>query len=518
MKKFFLLIIAAALSFSFLMPRKNSDKDYDVVYPTIILGGGVGAMTSSVYLSRGQILPVVIEGKTPGGVITQSHLVENWPGELGISGPALADKLKKQALANGAVFKSEEVIGVDFSSSPYLITTKDVYDGEIIHEYRAYSVIVAMGTTPNFLGIPGESEYWGKGVSNCATCDGSLYKNKVVAVIGGGDSALVEADYLSNIAREVKIFIRKDHFAATDISLKESVLKKKNVQVFFETNVKEILGNRDGVKAITIQTKKTIEKENVDGVFLAIGSTPNTDLLKGKLALDSKGYITRIEDQKTSKEGVYALGDITDPIYKQAISAAGDGAKAAMQAETYLRKLAAKDSSISYLRPAEEQKSLAPSPPRQIARSSKHEEKKSLAASSKQAVKSPQIREEKKNFSLEEVINIQSEQQFEREINTDVPVLVDFYADWCGPCKRIAPEFSKGAKSLGNKVKFLKVNIDKFNDLFKKYNLRSIPTVIVLSNKIEVNRKIGPGEISTYLNKLKKAQLQNDNIASVLKE
>ena len=162
-------------------------------------------MTSSVYLSRGQVLPLVLEGKTPGGAITQSHMVENWPGEIGMSGMEIAEKLKKQAEKNGAVFIGQEAIDIDLSTYPYIVTARDVFDEDQVFQYKTYSILLAMGTTPNYLGIPGEEKYWGRGVSNCATCDGSFYKGKEVAIVGGGDSALVEADYLSNIASKVKI-------------------------------------------------------------------------------------------------------------------------------------------------------------------------------------------------------------------------------------------------------------------------------------------------------------------------
>lgn len=486
MKKIFLTLLGLVLTCCFVYPKKGEAKEQETVYPTVVLGGGVGAMTSSLYLSRAQVLPLVIEGKTPGGVITQSHLVENWPGEIGISGVELADKLKKQAEANGAQFVSQEVVDVNLSTFPYVITAKDLYDDDNITQYKAYSVVVAMGTTPNYLGVPGEQDYWGKGVTNCATCDGSLYHGKTVAVIGGGDAAIVEADYLSNIAKKVNIYIRKDTFKAQDIALKESVLKKDNVEVFFKTTVEEINGDQEGVTSFTLKTDGKTRDEKIDGVFLAIGSTPNSEILKGKIALDERGYVELTKDQQTSVEGVYAIGDIADEEYKQAVSAAGDGAKAAMQAEKYLRNLQVKNSEITYLKPLE--------------RTLDHREPAKQVAYSNNASK--KVEKPKKEAK---VIDITSAAQFAKELNTDMPVLVDFYATWCGPCKRIAPEIDKAAKDLSGKAKILKVDIDKLGKLADKYQIRSMPTVIVISNNKEINRKVGPKEILPYTKKLVKA-------------
>ena len=223
--------------------------------PVVILGGGVGAMTSAIYLGRAGVEATVIEGQNPGGLITQSSAVQNWPGELEISGHELADKIHAQAEANGARFLQQEVVGVDFSKRPYAIFLRDLNTNQE-SQLRAESVIIAMGTTPNFLNIPGEQTYWGRGVTNCAICDGALYKDQIVGVVGGGDAAILEGLYLSNIAKQVHLFIRKDAFRAVEEKRLKTLLEKPNVIVHYNTTVEEVKGDGEMVTSVVIQSSK----------------------------------------------------------------------------------------------------------------------------------------------------------------------------------------------------------------------------------------------------------------------
>jgi len=300
----------------------------------VILGGGVGGMSSALYLSRAGVKSIIIEGKDPGGLIAQSHKVQNWPSEIEIAGYELAEKIKKQALSSGVEFFEGVVTRVNFNERPYAIEVTDFNGNKKV--LKAKSCIIAMGTTPNLLRIKGESEFWGKGVTNCAVCDGPLYRNKKVAIVGGGDSALIEAEYLSDIAKNVYVFVRKEKFKTVEIKRLNKLKKKKNVQFFYESTLQEIHGDNDSVTHIDVKTKNKTKTIKVDGIFLAIGSKPNTSIFKGQIELDEKGYILLEKDQQTSKKGVYAVGDIVDPVYKQAISASGDGAKAALQAIDHL--------------------------------------------------------------------------------------------------------------------------------------------------------------------------------------
>lgn len=434
-----------------------------VVEPVVILGGGVGSLTSALYLGRAGYQPLVIEGPTPGGLLTQSSSVQNWPGEMEVTGYQLVEKMHAQAEANGARFLSEEVIGVDFSKRPYTITTRTLDGSKKTHQIQAESCIIAMGTKPNFLGIPGEQEYWGKGVTNCAICDGALYKGKVVGVVGGGDAAVVEALYLSNIAREVHVFVRKDALKAIEEKRIQAVKEKTNVKFHYNTSLSEVKGDGENVTGVVLNNGS---KFPLDGLFLAIGSTPNTGVFKNALKLDKQGYILLEKDQETSVKGVYAIGDIVDPVYKQAISASGDGAKAAMQSQQYLSDRANR-----------------------------------LIVKNELAVK---------KTAAKEVVEVSSVEQFHKEITgSQIPVVVDFYATWCGPCKQVSPVLEASASQLAGKVKFLKVNVDKFYDLSTDYNIRAMPTVILFDTSgKETARKVGFNQIQELLNQLHESEGQ----------
>lgn len=432
------------------------------VEPIVLLGGGVGSLTSAIYLGRAGLSPLVIEGPTPGGLLTQSHSVQNWPGVMEIDGTLLTDKFKEQAEANGARFLSEEVIGVDFSNRPFTITTRALDGSGNTRQIQAESCIIAMGTKSNFLGIPGEQDYWGRGVTNCAICDGALYKDKIVGIVGGGDAAVLEALYLANIAKEVHVFIRKDSLRAIE-ERRVAILKEKpNVKFHYNTTVEAVNGDGQSVIGVELKSGKKQSSFALDGLFLAIGSTPNSKLFEKSLKLDDKGYILLKKDQQTSLEGVYAIGDIVDPIYKQAVSAAGDGAKAALQAQQYLsdrqNKLAVKDQA-----------------------------KKAEIASAQN-----------------EVIEVSSIEQFNSELaNSDIPIVIDFYATWCPPCKRVSPIIDSSANALAGKVKFLKVNVDQFLELSATYNVKAMPTVLLLDSEgVELERKVGLDQISALLKQL----------------
>lgn len=438
------------------------------VEPVVILGGGVGSLTSAIYLGRAGVSPLVIEGPLPGGLLTQSHSVQNWPGEMEIEGAQLTEKMREQAAANGARFLDEEVVGVDFSKRPFTITTRSLDGTEAKHHIVAESCIIAMGTKPNFLGISGEQDYWGKGVTNCAICDGSLYKDKVVGVVGGGDAAVLEALYLANIAKEVHVFVRKDSLRAIEEKRVAVLREKPNVKFIYNTTVQEVKGDGEKVTSVVLKTGSNSKTLPLDGLFLAIGSTPNSSLFKNNLKLDKRGYIELVKDQQTSVNGVYAIGDIVDPVYKQAISAAGDGAKAAMQAQQYLSDRANKV----------------------IVKKQPKQSKGKLVV---------------KNVSSE-VVEITSVEQFENELNSaEIPLAVDFYATWCGPCKRVAPMIDSSAKQLAGKVKFLKVNVDKLPTLSSTYQIQAMPTVILFNpSGEEIERQVGLEPITSLLEKLKK--------------
>ena len=496
------LLVAILFSTSFFIFANQVSVDFvdvhsaDVhsadVYPVVILGGGVGGLTSGIYLSRAGVIPLIVEGKD-ASQITQSHLVENWPGEEKIAGHSLLEKIKSQAIANGCKLASKEVIAADFSKRPFEITLRSIYNTEKIETIKTSSCIIATGSYPNRLNITGEDTYFGKGVSSCALCDGAFYKKKTVAVVGGSDAALVEAIYLSNLAKKVYVIIRKGDFRdSCDKKNKQLLLKKGNVEVIYNSTVTSILGDRDKVEKIELKSLKDgkISPLNVDGIFLAIGSTPNSSFFKGQIELDPKGYIILKEGNMTSKEGIFAVGDIVSSESKQAIIAAANGAVAAIEAQKYLS-----------------QNNLGPY---SIERKSDSSDIVGSNPVSSDLISFDLVSLDKKNNIQEEyldkVLEITSDDQFEKILsNSSIPILIDFYATWCGPCKRIAPFLSERSKSLAGVVKILKVDVDKHSSITRKYKITALPTLVIVdNNKNYISRKIGPDAIVKLINEIDK--------------
>lgn len=457
------------------MPILSPAEEQKEPLPVVIMGGGVGALTAAVYLQRAGINTLVLEGANPGGAIAQSPNVHNWPGELEISGQALVEKIKSQAESNGATIVAKEAIGVDFHKRPFSITTRDVYDPEKIETIQAKACIIATGSSPKLLGVPGESGdkgYWTRGVYSCAVCDGPLYRGKTVAVIGGGDSAILEADYLSKMAKKVYVILRSDRFKTVETLRKEALLKKDNVEVIYNTKVNQIAGDEVRVTHLNLSTAKELP---VDGVFLAIGATPNTEIFKTQLELDSYGYIKLAKDQSTTIPGVYAIGDVVDPIYKQAISASGDGAKAALQVEKYL-------SEIGVANPLHQKP-----PPIAI-------EKKENPSSSLSNV----------SF-IAKITDISSPDELYAQIGKNQTLVVDFYSPYCGPCKELAPKIENAAENYSGKISFLTVDVTRFPELTSNYNVYGVPTLLIFDKQGKVIKKAsGVNEIQKVLEHLDK--------------
>lgn len=299
----------------------------------IILGSGPAGLTAAIYAARARLDPLVLAGVTYGGQLMTTTTVENFPGfPNGIEGPVLMQKMLKQAEKFGANIVYEPVKQVDFSQRPFSLKTNE-------NKYQAQSVVIATGASPRKLGLFSEETFWGKGVSTCATCDGALYKDKIVAVIGGGDSAMVEASFLTRFAQKVYIVHRRDQFRASQI-MQEKVLKNPKIEIIYNSEVKDIFGNQfvAQLKLLNNQTKHE-RVLKIDGMFLAIGHEPETKFLEGQVELDEKGYVKVKNEVETCVPGVFVAGDISDPVYKQAVTAAGGGCKAAMLAEKYLAEL-----------------------------------------------------------------------------------------------------------------------------------------------------------------------------------
>ena len=301
----------------------------------LIIGSGPAGYTAAIYASRANLSPILYEGNQPGGQLTITTEVENFPGyPEGVTGPQLMADLRKQAERFGANLRSGVVTDVDFDSHPFVLT---IDNNKTI---TADSVIIATGASAKYLGLEDEKKYNGLGVSACATCDGFFYRKRIVAVVGGGDTACEEAIYLSNLAKKVYMIVRKDHLRASDV-MQRRVFEKENIEVLFNTNTIGLFGEEFVEGAHLVEHKGT-DKERfydiaIDGFFLAIGHKPNTDVFAKYINLDDTGYI-KLEGptSATNIDGVFAAGDVADPRYRQAISAAGMGCRAALDAEKYL--------------------------------------------------------------------------------------------------------------------------------------------------------------------------------------
>ncbi len=301
----------------------------------LIIGSGPAGYTAAIYAGRANLSPVLYEGIQPGGQLTTTTYVENFPGyPQGISGPQLMEDLRTQAERFGADIRFGIATASDLGQAPYKITI----DGEKVIE--ADSLIIATGATAKYLGLDDEKKYAGMGVSACATCDGFFYRKKVVAVVGGGDTACEEAIYLAGLASKVYLVVRKPYLRASKI-MQERVRKHDKIEVLFEHNVVGLFGE-NGVEGMNLVKRWEEPDEEryslpIDGFFLAIGHKPNSDIFKPYLDTDEVGYITTDGDSpRTKVPGVFAAGDVADPHYRQAITAAGSGCKAAIEAERYL--------------------------------------------------------------------------------------------------------------------------------------------------------------------------------------
>ena len=306
----------------------------------LIIGSGPAGYTAAIYASRSGLEPVLYEGNLPGGQLTQTTEIENFPGyPEGTTGPQLMDDLRQQAVRLGTDVRFGTVTRVDFATQPKQPHHVVIDDGT---ELDALTVIISTGASAKYLGLADEQKYAGMGVSACATCDGFFYRKKVVAVVGGGDTACEEAQYLAHLAKKVYMIVRRDVLRASE-AMQQKVKEMENIEILWNTQTLGLFGE-DGVEGAHLVRHKGTEQEEkfdiaIDGFFLAIGHHPNTEVFRPALECDAQGYvITKAPTTETNLPGVFAAGDVADPIYRQAISAAGSGCHAAMDAERYLNK------------------------------------------------------------------------------------------------------------------------------------------------------------------------------------
>ena len=298
----------------------------------VILGSGPAGLTAAIYAARAELSPVVLRGDQPGGQVTITEALDNFPGfPVGISGFELFQAMEKQAERFGAKIVADAAVEVDFKQHPFKIKTRE-------NHYETKTVIITTGSDPRKLDVPGEKEFIGKGVSYCATCDGFFFKGKKVAVIGGGDSAVEEGLFLTKFASSVTLIHRRDRLRA-HAHLQSRATANEKMNFIWDTVVTEVVGNKEGgVHGLRLKNLKTEEETifDADGIFVFIGHIPNTQIFQEQIEMDESGIIITDRRQRTNLPGVFAAGDVQDPIYRQAITSAGAGCIAAMEAEKFL--------------------------------------------------------------------------------------------------------------------------------------------------------------------------------------
>ncbi|PAU94191.1 thioredoxin-disulfide reductase [Aliifodinibius salipaludis] len=307
-------------------------KTFDVV----IVGSGPAGLTAALYAARADLNPIVFEGPEPGGQLMQTTDVENYPGyPEGVMGPQMMQDFREQAQRFGADTRYGMVTNIEFDERPYKITIDEEVD------IKAKSIIISTGASAKWLGLDSEQKMRGKGVSACATCDGAFFRDQHVIVVGGGDTAMEEATFLTKFASKVTVLHRRQELRASK-TMQQRAFNDKKIEFMWDTELEEVLGEDavDGVKVINNETREITTLDDVKGVFIAIGHKPNTDLFKGVLEMDDVGYIkTKGQSTKTDMPGIFASGDAMDAVYRQAVTAAGTGCKAALDAESYLAEM-----------------------------------------------------------------------------------------------------------------------------------------------------------------------------------
>ncbi len=297
----------------------------------VIIGSGPAGLTAAIYAARADLKPILIEGSEPGGQLTLTTMVDNYPGfPDGVMGPQLMEDMKKQAQRFGAEILTGYVDRVELGESPFRVFLDK-------QEFEAETIIISTGSTAKLIGLDNERRLMGHGVSTCATCDGFFFRDKKIAVVGGGDSAMEESTFLTKFASDVALIHRRDEFRASKI-MQDHALGNEKINVLYSTVVEDVLGD-DAVTGVRVRNVKddTTTEIDLDGVFVAIGHNPNTSIFRDQIDLDDNGYVLTVPGStRTSLPGVFACGDVQDPIFKQAITAAGSGCMAALEAEKYI--------------------------------------------------------------------------------------------------------------------------------------------------------------------------------------
>ena len=301
------------------------------IHKLIIIGSGPAGLTAAVYAARANLEPVIIDGNEPGGQLMKTTYVENWPGEKSILGPKLMQNMRDHAKHFGTQFIAGNVTKVDFSQKPFTITIDNK------KSLQAHAIIIATGATPKRLGVPGEDDYWGKGVTTCAVCDGAFYKDKKVVVVGGGDTAMEDASFLKKFTKDITVIHILDKFTASH-AMQQRVINDTDIKVYYNSTVTEIHGDNQKITGVTVTSKENgnTMKLDADGVFIAVGLSPNSAPFKEYITCNKGGWVEVTNQTHSNIEGIFVAGDVHDYRYRQAVTSAGAGCMAALDAERYL--------------------------------------------------------------------------------------------------------------------------------------------------------------------------------------
>lgn len=443
-------------SFLTLLSPKKVDfnlahlRDKQTIMPVAIIGSGPAGLTAGIYGARGGFRTYVFEGSKPGGLLTETTDVENWPGENLILGPELIGRMHKQAENLGVTFVADVVEAIDTSSWPYKLSL------ESGKQAYALSIIIATGATPRRLGIPGEQEYWGYGVTTCAICDAAFRKGQDVIVIGGGDSAIEEAIQLATHVRKVTIMVRKDAMRAA-ARMQDRLAGFSNIEIKYNVDVTEIVGEKvetqygpvkrvTAVKVYDNKENRAYIMEDIRGVFLAIGHVPNSQLFAQQIDCNELGYITVEEgSRRTSQPGIFAAGDVADHVYRQAITSAGFGCMAMLETAAFLGEVGFNEEIAAFV------------DTRGYTTFDTDESAVYNAA------------------NLKELRDI-----FGRAAGK--PVVVDFYGQTCPSCLQMLPVYEQVAHELKEKALFIKVDVDEAEDIVRAYDISSVPCLLVFKD------------------------------------
>ncbi len=438
----------------------------------VIIGSGPAGYTAAIYAGRANLKPVVFEGfeagGLPGGQLMTTTEVENFPGfPAGVTGPQLMDKMKAQAERWGAELYTEDVISVDLSQRPFTVRSSE-------RELKTNSIVIATGATAKRLGLPSEHTFWSRGISACAICDGAtpIFHGAELAVIGAGDSAAEEAIYLTKYGDTVSLLVRSDTMRASK-AMQDRVLSNSKIKVHWNTEAVDIFGDDKHMQGIKVRNNQTGEESNLSakGLFYAIGHTPNTSLFQGQLELDDVGYVvTKGNSVETSVEGVYAVGDVQDHEFRQAITAAGSGCMGAMLAERWLsaqgllQEFSQKPEN-NELKPQEEEKTAA---------------------------------DTEEDFDINNTRHIGGYALRKIFHDGDRPLMVKYISPGCGPCHTLKPILNKVVDEFDGKIHFVEIDIDKDREIAEQANVTGTPTVQIFKDKELLQELKGVKQKSQY--------------------